>query len=232
MPFLSLGGSFVPVVRFRAGLETPPTIASVQLFHYHLVTSRVREVEARYIGKLGFNLVARHGRVGEDLTSYEPGVAWSELDSSGFKLRLSELERGAVNVVVQPGQWPIPRVDHLGLVLDEDEFDEALARAEHAELRIQEHGGRRTFVSTNVGYRLELHPPRDWIDDLLAGSDELLLAEIELRADEPDAKAEALAAILDLDVEDGSAVRVGPTVVRFVPGGPQGRPELHGELFV
>jgi catechol-2,3-dioxygenase len=34
----------------------------VQLFHYHLVTSKVREVEARYVGKLGFDLVARHGR--------------------------------------------------------------------------------------------------------------------------------------------------------------------------
>ena len=31
----------------------------MQLFHYHLVTSRVREVEARYIGKLAFDLVAR-----------------------------------------------------------------------------------------------------------------------------------------------------------------------------
>ena len=30
--------------------------APVHLFHYHLVTSRVREVEARYIGKLGFDL--------------------------------------------------------------------------------------------------------------------------------------------------------------------------------
>ncbi len=203
----------------------------MQLFHYHLVTSKVREVEARYLGKLGFHLVARHGRVGEDLTSYEPGVSWSELDDSGFKLRLSELEKGAINIVVQPGQWPLPRVDHLGLVLDEDDFEETLARATNAELRVQEHGGRRTFVSTNAGYRLELHPPRDWIDELLAESGELRLAELELRADEPKLKAEALAAILDLDADDG-AVQVGDTVVRFVPGGPQGRPELHGELFI
>jgi hypothetical protein len=203
----------------------------VHLFHYHLVTSKVREVEARYLGKLGFNLIARHGRIGDDLTSYEPGVSWSELDASGFKLRLSELEKGAVNVVVQPGQWPLPRVDHLGLVLDEDEFEETLERAAHAELRIQEHGGRRTFVSTNAGYRLELHPPRDWIDDLLADAAELQLAELELRADDPREKAEALASILDLDLDDG-AVRVGNTTVRFVAGGPQGRPELHGELFV
>lgn len=202
----------------------------MQLFHYHLVTSRVREVEARYLGKLGFDLVARHGRVGEELTSYEPGVSWGDLDENGFKLRLSELERGAVNVVVQPGQWPLPRVDHLGLVLDEDEFDSALARAEQAELRVQEHGGRRTFVSTNAGYRLELHPPRDWIDELLEESTILRLSELHLKSDEPHAKAEALASILGLDVSDGM-VLVGDTVVRFVPGGPQGRPELHGELF-
>jgi len=203
----------------------------VQLFHYHLVTSRVREVEARYIGKLAFDLVARHGRIGEDLTSYESGVSWTELDALGFKLRLSELEKGAVNVVVQPGQWPTPRVDHMGLVLDEDEFELARARAERNDLRVQEHGGRRTFVSTNAGYRLELHPPREWIDELLAQGDELRLSELHLKADDPAAKAKALAAILDLE-RDGSDVEVGDTVVRFVRGGPQGRPELFGELFI
>ena len=203
----------------------------MDLFHYHLVTSRAREVEARYIGKLGFDLIARHGRIGEDLTSFEPGVSWAELDELGFKLRLSELERGAVNVVVQPGQWPLPRVDHLGLALDEDEFEAALARAEEAGLRVQEHGGRRTFVSTNAGYRLELHPPRDWIDDLLAQGDRLRLAELHLRADDPEAKAAALADILECE-RIGSEVEVGETIVTFIPGGPQGRPELHGELFV
>ncbi len=203
----------------------------MDLFHYHLVTSRVREVEARYVGKLAFDLVARHGRIGEDLTSYEAGVSWDELDAMGFKLRLTELERGAVNVVVQPGQWPLPRVDHIGLALDEDEFDAAVARAERAQLRIQEHGGRRTFVSTNAGYRLELHPPRDWIADLLAEADVLRLAELHLKAEDPEAKAAALAELLGLE-RDGSEVEVGETVVRFVRGGPQGRPELLGELFV
>ena len=203
----------------------------MQLFHYHLVTSRVREVEARYIGKLAFQLVARHGRIGEDLTSYEPGISWDELDSMAFKLRLTELEKGAVNVVVQPGQWPLPRVDNLGLVLDEEEFDEALERAARADLRIQEHGGRRTFVSTNAGYRLELHPPRDWIDELLAQSNELRLSELHLRSDDPQTKAGVLCAILGIE-RVGADVQVGDTLVSFVAGGPQGRPELHGELFV
>jgi catechol 2,3-dioxygenase-like lactoylglutathione lyase family enzyme len=203
----------------------------MHLFHYHLVTSRVREVEARYIGKLGFELVARHGRIGEDLTSYEPGISWGELDEIGFKLRLTELELGAVNVVIQPGQWPLPRVDHLGFALDDEEFDGALERAEAADLRVQEHGGRRTFVSTNAGYRLELHPPRDWIDELLGQSSRLQLSELQLKADDPDGKARALAEVLDCE-RIGADVEIGETLVRFVPGGPQGRPELHAELFV
>jgi hypothetical protein len=203
----------------------------VVLFHYHLVTARVREVEARYLGKLGFDLVARHGRIGEELTSFESGHSWQELDDMGFKLRLSELERGAVNVVVQPGQWELPRVDHLGFALDEDDFIATLARAEIRDLRIQEHGGRRTFVSTNAGYRLELHPPREWLEDLLESSNVLKLAELHLRADDPELKAAALGELLSVPYTDETA-EIGETIVRFVEGGPQGRPQLHAELFV
>ena len=200
------------------------------LFHYHLVTSELRDVEARYVGRLGFDLVARYGRIGDEHVSIEPGVSWEKLDQDGFKLRLSELERGAVNVVVQPGHWRVPRIDHLGVALDEEDFQSVLGRAMQWNLRVQEHGGRRTFVATNAGYRLEIHPPRQWIDDLLENRDELQLAELRLRADEPDAKAGALADLLGLEAHDNT-VDVGGTVVRFVEGGPEGRPELYGERF-
>jgi len=136
-----------------------------------------------------------------------------------------------VNVVVQPGQWELPRVDHLGFALDEDDFVATLARAEVRELRVQEHGGRRTFVSTNAGYRLELHPPRDWLDDLVANSSELQLAELHLRADDPELKASTLGELLAAPYTKDT-VMVGETIVRFVPAGPQGRPQLHAELFV
>ena len=202
----------------------------MQVFHYHLVTSELRQVEARYLSRLGFRLVARYGRVGDDHVAVEEGVSWESLDRDGFKLRLSELERGAVNVVVQPGHWRIPRVDHIGIALDEEEFQAVLGRAMQWNLRVQEHGGRRTFVATNAGYRLEVHPPREWIDDLLGEQAELRLTELQLRADEPDAKAGALADILGLSALD-DAVVVGDTVVRFLPGGPEGRPELYGERF-
>ena len=96
---------------------------------------------------------------------------------------------------------------------------------------LQEHGGRRTFVSTNAGFRLELHPPRDWLDDLLASSSDLQLAELHLRADDPELKASTLGELLGAPYT-ADTVMVGETVVRFVPDGPQGRPQLHAELFV
>jgi catechol 2,3-dioxygenase-like lactoylglutathione lyase family enzyme len=202
----------------------------VHFFHYHLVTSELRDVEARYVGKLGFRLVARYGRIGDEHVTVEAGVSWEKLDHDGFKLRLSELERGMVNVVVQPGHWQIPRVDHLGVALDDEEFQAVLGRAADWNLRVQEHGGRRTFIATNAGYRLEVHPPREWIDELLEERSAFRLAELQLRSDEPSTKAGALAGILGLE-QDKDSVLVGETLVSFVPGGPEGRPELYGERF-
>jgi len=203
---------------------------AVRLFHYHLVTSELRDIEARYVGKLGFDLVARYGRIGENHVTVEPGSSWEDLDSRGFKLRLSELQRGAVNVVVQPGHWRVPRVDHLGVVLDEEDFQAVLERATLWNLPVQERGSRRTFVSTNAGYRIEVHPPRDWIDELLDRSDEFSLGELQLKTDRPDQKAGVLADILGLELERDT-VEVGATVVRFLPDGPEGRPELYAERF-
>jgi catechol 2,3-dioxygenase-like lactoylglutathione lyase family enzyme len=203
----------------------------VHLFHYHLVTKKVRQVEARYVGKLGFDLVARYGRLGDDLAAFESGVSWEELDGLGFKLRLLELEKGCVNVVVQPGQWELPRVDHLGIALDDEDFEATLARADQLELRIQDHGGRRTFVSTHGGFRLEVHPPRDWLDQVLAAQVDFRVAELHLLADDPLQKAAALGEVLGIEPE-GESVQLGETRVRFLPGGPQGRPQLDAELFL
>jgi hypothetical protein len=202
----------------------------VHLFHYHLVTSKVRDVEARYIAKLGFQLVARYGRIGDEQTHYEAGVPWEELDRIGFRLRLSELERGAVNVVVQPGQWDLPRLDHVGFALDDDEFSEVLERASRLELRVQEYPGRRTFIASGAGYRVEVHPPRDWIEDLLGQRETMHIAGLRLKSEDPGGQAAALAQLFDLIVDE-DRVHVGDAFVRFVPGGPPGRPQLDGELF-
>jgi hypothetical protein len=53
---------------------------------------------------------------------------------------------------------------------------------------------------------------------------------LHLLADDPEAKAVALAELLETE-RDGTSVRVGEAIVRFLPGGPQGRPQLHAELL-
>jgi hypothetical protein len=202
----------------------------VHLFHYHLVTSKVRLLEARYLGKLGFSLVGRYGWRGESSHWFEAGTSWDELDRVGFRLRLVEISRGAVNVVLQPGHWDVPRVDHLGFALEEDEYEGALERASDLGLKIQDHPGKRTFIATEAGYRLEVHPPRDWIEEAIAEADDLSLAEIHLRASDPEEKAVALAEILAVE-RIGSEVAVGTSLVRFLPDGPEGRPELVTEVL-
>jgi hypothetical protein len=202
----------------------------VQLFHYHLVTSKVRLLEGRYLGKLGFELIGRYGWRGESSQWFEPGTSWEDLDAMGFRLRLVELGRGAVNVVIQPGHWDVPRVDHFGIALDEDEYETVIERAGELGLKIQDHPGKRTFVTTEAGYRLEVHPPRDWIEEALSQADDLHLDEIHVRANDPEEKAVALAEILDLD-RSATEVPVGDTIVRFLPGGPEGRPELVAEVL-
>jgi hypothetical protein len=204
--------------------------SALHLFHYHLVTSKVRLLEARYLGKLGFSLVGRYGWRGESSHWFEAGTSWEDLDKMGFRLRLVEVSRGAVNVVLQPGHWDVPRVDHLGFALEDEEYDGALERAADLGLKIQDHPGKRTFIATEAGYRLEVHPPRDWIDEAIAEAEDLQLAELHLRASDPEEKAVALSEILGVE-RTGTEVAVGGTLVRFLPDGPEGRPELVTEVL-
>jgi hypothetical protein len=191
----------------------------VRFFHYHLATSRPREHEERYLTELGFALVARYGTLAGEPIAAGPDRGWSELDELGFRLRLTELERDGVNVVVQPGRWEPPLVDHVGVFASETEVEAVLGRGRAAGRTVQERNGRRTFVATGVGYRIEL---RSELDVAVAPF------EVTLAAAEPGAAAAALGLLLDVEPERDE-LRLGSGRVRFQPGGPSGRPRFVGE---
>ena len=212
-----------------SGFGAGPAIrGTLELFHYHLVTCKVREVEARYLAKLGFGLVARYGRIGEEHGAFEPGCRGTSSTQAGFRLRLTELERGAVNVVVQPGQWALPRVDHFGVALDETSSGRCSSGRRCGAARA---GARRP---PDVHRHLRRLPPRGApaarVDrELLGAADVLRLTELQLLADDPEAKAGALAELLDLE-QDGE--RRGRRVERQLPPRrPARAARLYGELF-
>ena len=89
---------------------------------------------------------------------------------------------------------------------------------------MQDRSSRRTFVSTGAGYRIEVHPPRPWIEELVADRNELAVADLRLRTSEPHQKASALADLLGLEAARGGTVQIGDAQVQFLPGGPEGRP--------
>jgi hypothetical protein len=191
----------------------------VRFFHYHLATSRPREHEDRYVTGLGFALVARYGAVGGEQLAAGPERSWRELDELGFRHRLTELEREGVNVVVQPGRWEPPLVDHVGVLADAEEVELVLERARAAGRTVQKRNGRRTLVATGAGYRLEL---RTDVGGAMAPF------EVTLASADPAAASSALRTLVGAEPRNDS-IELGVGIVRFVPGGPSGRPRLVGE---
>jgi hypothetical protein len=72
----------------------------VLLFHVHFEVPDVPAAEAD-LERDGFALRARFAYVGQDMRRFGP-----DEPLAGARLRLSELEQGAVNVVLMPSRFP------------------------------------------------------------------------------------------------------------------------------
>ena len=158
----------------------------MHLFHYHLVTSELRDVEARYIGKLGFDLVARYGRVGDDHVSVEAGV---ELGAARPR-RVQAAARASSSAARSTSSSSRGTGGCRGSTTWGSRSTRTSSRRCSRGRRSGTCACRSTAAGARSwrrtpGYRIEVHPPRDWIDDLLANQAELRLAELQLKADEP-----------------------------------------------
>ena len=187
------------------GMDRPTT----RPFHLHFNTPNVSAAERR-LESTGLPLRRRFGRVDGEFAALEPDDAVPE----AFGLRLQTHQRGYVNLTVAPGRRA--HFDHLGLCTSE--FDAVVGRVEEAEdagWSIRDPEGRRPFVMTPWGFRVELHRDGSDVESDLGAWSDAHLAEIRLAVPEPDAVREGLEAVFG--AVPGLAVERGERERAWVP---------------
>lgn len=124
--------------------------SDTRLFHLHYHVTDVERAE-RVLADVGLPPNRRYGRVDGEAVALDP----DEPTPAGFRLRLQDSQRGHVNVTIAPA--PARRFDHLGVVTADVET--VVGRAESRDgWSTHDRDGRRTFLATPWGFRVELQP--------------------------------------------------------------------------
>ena len=188
--------------------------ARTRLFHLHFNTPDVPALES-WFESVGVPLRRRFGVVRGESVALAP----DEDAPDDWRVRLQSHRVGGVDVTLAPGQRH--RFDHLGLVTPG--FDDVVARAEERGWSVRDPNGRRPFVMTPWGFRVELHSEESDVAGSLGSRDVARFERVELLV--PDDEAEAVRDGLDevfgevsaLAVTEGAVER--PTVRRFALSG-------------
>ena len=171
------------------------------LFHVHFEVPDVAAAEAE-LERDGFGVKARFGYVGREHRRFEPD---EPLD--GARLRLSELERGAVNIVVMPSRFPERRLGHFGVGVSPEEHADVLHRAVELGLRTKPNEVR-SFVGLDRQLQLELSDGSRYAYDG-AALDALRIERLEIACANPDETSARLRELVGSEL----GANVG-----FVPG--------------
>ena len=154
-----------------------------RLFHLHYNVPSP-SAAGRALADEGLPLRRRFGRVRDESVALAPG----DPEPEDFRFRLQTHQRGYVNLTLAPGRRP--RFDHLGLCTRA--FDEVLARAERAGWPVRDPDGRRPFVTTPWGFRVELHRDGSDVESSLGDWDEAHLGEVTAVVPNPEAVRDGL----------------------------------------
>ncbi|WP_158056647.1 hypothetical protein [Halorussus halophilus] len=148
-----------------------------RLFHLHFNTPAVASAR-RALADHGVPLRQKFGHVSGESVVLAPDDEAPE----DFRLRLQSHRRGYVDVTLAPGTRP--HFDHLGVCTSE--FDRVVARAEDVGWSVRDTDGRRPFVMTPWGFRVEVHRDGSDLESSLGDWDSGHLTEVELRVSDPD----------------------------------------------
>jgi hypothetical protein len=174
----------------------------VLLFHVHFEVDDVAGAETE-LEREGFALRARFAYVGGEARRFEPD---EPLD--GARLRLSELEQGAVNVALMPSRFPERRLGHFGVTADPDEHAGVLERA--AELGLRSKPDEvRSFVQLDRQLQLEISDARRYAytDGQLAARQ---IERLEVACANPGEAADRLRRLLGHEIAGRIGFRSGP----------------------
>jgi hypothetical protein len=173
----------------------------VLLFHVHFEVPDVPAAEGE-LERDGFRVKARFGYVGTEHRRFEPQEPLGEA-----RLRLSELECGAVNVVLMPSRFPERQLGHFGVAVGPEEHAALLERAAELGLRTKPNE-IRSFVGLDRQLQLELSDARRYPYDAAALA-ALRIEHLEIACAHPEETSGRLREL------------VGPEIanrIRFVPG--------------
>lgn len=91
---------------------------TARLFHLHFYVINPQQAECLFVEQIGMNVVARYGLVGSNQVRFNPEDVWEAIAQAGARFRLTQLEKGAFDLVLGPGSNPEPRLEHFGLQVD------------------------------------------------------------------------------------------------------------------
>jgi hypothetical protein len=174
----------------------------VLLFHVHFEVPDVPAAEGEF-ARQGFGVKARFGYVGKEHRRFQP-----EEPLEGARLRLSELERGAVNVVLMPSRFPERRLGHFGVAVSPAEHAAVLERAGALGLRTKP-DEVRSFVGIDRQLQLELSDGRRYsYDDERLGT--LRIERIEVACADPEEAARRVDALVGPELAAKVGFVAGP----------------------
>ena len=192
---------------------------------------RVREVEARYLGKLGFNLVARHGRIGEEYrrsSRGSPGRS-STTSASSCACRSSSAAPSTSSSSRASGSFPASTTSGSRSTRTSSPSRRRAQSRRSCASRSTAAAGRSSPRTPATGSRC-IRPASG--STSCSGGDVFRLTELHLLADDPEAKASARRELLDAELRrherDGRRTRspLHPAAAR------RGARSCDGELFI
>jgi len=132
------------------------------LFHYHFWTPFLEETEQFYQAN-GFRVSLRMGKYKGDFETFNPPLTWNDFREKNIVFRIIEMRKGAVNITFGYGKKII--FDHIGFLVSKEEHDVICHNANKMNWEV-DIGGRRTFIATPYGFRIELQTRKEVVDNV------------------------------------------------------------------